>query len=206
MHSYLICGTDDDKIKSKVDSIQKSIDAKIIEFKIEKIEHVRELSSITKLKIKNKTIILIKFIDKATNEALNAFLKNLEEPNPSIIFILTASSIFKVLPTISSRCQIINLQTVNKLKSDKKVNIDKFLILNTSNKLTFINSMKKKQDAIDFMQNLIIVSHQKLIEEKVNNKELVNILKNSQRTYTNLNANGNVNLQLTDFVLSLQTN
>jgi len=206
MHSYLICGNDNDNIKSKVNLIQKSLDANIIEFPIEKIEHVRELSSLTKLKIKNKTIILIKSIDKATTEALNAFLKNLEEPNRNIFYILTASSVHKVLPTITSRCQIINLQTINKLKSDNKVNIDKFLLLNTSDKIAFINSMKKKQDAIDFMQNLIMVSHQKLIEEKLNYKELVNILKNSQRTYSNLNANGNVNLQLTDFVLSLQTN
>ncbi|OGM11559.1 hypothetical protein A2V80_01130 [Candidatus Woesebacteria bacterium RBG_16_39_8b] len=206
MHSYLLCGNDNDNIKSKVNLIQKSLDANIIEFPIEKIEHVRELSSLTKLKIKNKTIILIKSIDKATTEALNAFLKNLEEPNRNIFYILTASSVHKVLPTITSRCQIINLQTINKLKSDNKVNIDKFLLLNTSDKIAFINSMKKKQDAIDFMQNLIMVSHQKLIEEKLNYKELVNILKNSQRTYSNLNANGNVNLQLTDFVLSLQTN
>ena len=206
MHSYLLCGKDDDNIKSKVNLIQKSLDANVIEFPIEKIDHVRELSSLTKLKIKNKTIILIKSIDKATTEALNAFLKNLEEPNRNIFYILTASSVHKVLPTITSRCQIINLQTINKLKSDKKVNIDKFLLLNTSDKIAFINSMKKKQDAIDFMQNLIMVSHQKLIEEKLNYKELVNILKNSQRTYSNLNANGNVNLQLTDFVLSLQTN
>lgn len=40
----------------------------------------------------------------------NAILKTLEEPNPAVILILIAPSVDTVLPTISSRCQILNLR------------------------------------------------------------------------------------------------
>jgi len=203
MHSYLLCGIDRKMIDNTLYSIQNKLKAKIFEFRIEKIEHVRELSSITKLKTNVKTIILIRNIEKATTEALNAYLKNLEEPNPNITFLLTASSVHKVLPTIVSRCQIINLQSKSYLEGNSKANIDKFLNLNTSDKLNYINSIKKKQEAIVFIQDLIFLAHQKLIEEKASYSGLIKILKNAQKTFTNLNANGNVNLQLTNFVLSL---
>lgn len=41
----------------------------------------------------------------------NAILKTLEEPNPSVVMILTAPNVDSVLPTISSRCQVLNLRS-----------------------------------------------------------------------------------------------
>lgn len=41
-------------------------------------------------------------------DAGNSLLKNLEEPPPYAHFILTASSLSAVLPTIVSRCQVVN--------------------------------------------------------------------------------------------------
>ncbi len=40
----------------------------------------------------------------------NAILKTLEEPNPSVVLILISPGVDAVLPTISSRCQILNLR------------------------------------------------------------------------------------------------
>lgn len=48
-------------------------------------------------------------------EAANAFLKTLEEPLGKAIFILTSSS-ENILPTISSRCQILKFPSLSKLK------------------------------------------------------------------------------------------
>ena len=47
-----------------------------------------------------------------TDSGKNAILKTLEEPNPSVVIILIAPSVDTVLPTISSRCQILNLRPV----------------------------------------------------------------------------------------------
>ena len=53
-----------------------------------------------------KVYILFDF-DNATVQAQNKLLKTLEEPNKSTIFVLTASNLNNVLPTIRSRCKII---------------------------------------------------------------------------------------------------
>lgn len=45
-----------------------------------------------------------------TDSGKNAILKTLEEPNASVILILIAPSVDAVLPTIASRCQILNLR------------------------------------------------------------------------------------------------
>ncbi|HEY3290455.1 MAG TPA: hypothetical protein VGK87_10035 [Anaerolineae bacterium] len=42
----------------------------------------------------------------------NAILKMLEEPNPSTIIVLLAPTSDSVLPTITSRCQVLNLHSV----------------------------------------------------------------------------------------------
>lgn len=46
-------------------------------------------------------------------ESANAFLKTLEEPPPFVYFLLLASSVERVLPTIVSRCQLIRFSPVS---------------------------------------------------------------------------------------------
>ncbi len=48
--------------------------------------------------------------------AANALLKTLEEPNPRVVIIMLAPSIESVLPTISSRCQVLSLRPVSMAK------------------------------------------------------------------------------------------
>jgi DNA polymerase-3 subunit gamma/tau len=45
-----------------------------------------------------------------TKEAWNAFLKTLEEPPPSTIFVLATTEAHKVMPTIADRCQRFDFQ------------------------------------------------------------------------------------------------
>ena len=54
-----------------------------------------------------------------TKEAFNALLKTLEEPPSHVIFILATTEIFKVPPTIQSRCQRFDfrLGTKDQIKS-----------------------------------------------------------------------------------------
>jgi len=57
--------------------------------------------------------------EKMTPEAANSFLKILEEPRGQSILILTASRCENLLPTITSRCQILKFYRVdqNQIKS-----------------------------------------------------------------------------------------
>jgi DNA polymerase-3 subunit delta' len=61
----------------------------------------------------DRTVIVITGIDTMKKESANAFLKLLEEPSDNILFILTASKTDQLLPTITSRCQQIRLQSLS---------------------------------------------------------------------------------------------
>lgn len=50
-------------------------------------------------------IVVVDQAEQLNLQAANAFLKSLEEPPKSTIFILIASNIYRLLPTILSRCQ-----------------------------------------------------------------------------------------------------
>jgi DNA polymerase III subunit delta' len=61
----------------------------------------------------HRTVVVITGIDTMRKESANAFLKLLEEPSESELFILTASKTDQLLPTIISRCQQIRLQPLS---------------------------------------------------------------------------------------------
>lgn len=77
-----------------------------------KIEAIRELQhdlSLRPHESEHKIAVLCDF-ERATTGAANALLKTLEEPPTHVTLILTAQTVDALLPTIVSRCQIINLR------------------------------------------------------------------------------------------------
>ena len=200
MHSFLIVGSNKKLVSEKIDDIIKKYSLKRIDFLGGKIEEIRKLNSFTSLSLKEKTAIVIENIDKSTNEAVNAFLKNLEEPQENLYFLLTATSIHKVLPTIISRCQVIGTSQKREVEDEK--NLKSFLKMKPSEKLIFFDKIKKREEAIVFFENLIFFVHQKLHENTENLNLSANILKVAQETLSRLEKNGNVNLQLTYFVVN----
>jgi len=75
-----------------------------------KIEEVRLLCRQFQLKPYEgkKKICIIKNIEDLTLEGANALLKTLEEPSADSLLLLTTTFPDRVLPTVKSRCQIIN--------------------------------------------------------------------------------------------------
>lgn len=203
MHAYLLTGTNEEKIKGKAESICKKEGAVIMEFEVSKINDVRELANFTNLKIDRKTAILIKGIDEATTEALNAFLKNLEEPQEDLFYILTASSEHNLLPTIISRCQVIRLggREVSKKSIEQT---KKFLDLDKTGKLLFIKKIRKREDATAFLNDLIFNSHEMLKEKGENRVKLARFLKGAEEAKRKIGAYGNPSLQLTNFILQVE--
>ncbi len=186
MHAYLLIGTNSEELKAKSEELAKKLKAKILNFPILKIEDTRSLNNLIRLSFSEPTLILSEKIEDATAEALNAFLKNLEEPQPNIYFALAASSISKVLPTIVSRCQIIKLPITNYQFSNKE-EIEDFLSMTTSQRLAFFDKMRDRNKAIEFVESLIFFLHR---QGDLTKMELL------LKTLTGLKANGNVNLHL----------
>ena len=128
-------------------------------------------------------------------------MKNLEEPQENLYYILTANSLAAVLPTIVSRCQVIkttyNLQPTTYNKNEN------FFQMGLGQKLAYTDKIKDRGEAENFVQELIFELHNLLRTTKENYAVLAQNLQNLSRTLVYLKANGNVNLQLTRMVIDL---
>ena len=77
-----------------------------------KIGPVRDLIhdlSLSPVEARRRVARLLRF-DTANGEAMNAFLKTLEEPPGQAVILLTAERADDLLPTIVSRCQVLALR------------------------------------------------------------------------------------------------
>jgi len=72
-----------------------------------RIGQIRDLQRMTRFPPKEgrRRIVILDQIERMNQEAANAFLKLLEEPPPNNLFILCASGLGQIMPTILSRCQ-----------------------------------------------------------------------------------------------------
>lgn len=169
------------------------------------IEDIRSLQKgifLKPLKGDKKAVVLEAFLG-ITAEAQNSFLKTLEEPPLSTIIIILANSLDFFLPTIISRCSVINLNEKISLEKDVK---EKYLkILDSLNSDKIGNGMllaqdygKNKEEALEFLKNFIVIIHGDL------NKENAKILKKMQKTYTTIKTtNASVRLALENLFLNL---
>jgi DNA polymerase-3 subunit delta' len=79
-----------------------------------KVDQIRELQRsliLTPYESRYRIALLLNF-HRANTSAQNALLKTLEEAPPKVILLLTADSAESLLPTISSRCEILRLRPV----------------------------------------------------------------------------------------------
>ncbi|ABR46327.1 DNA polymerase III, delta prime subunit [Alkaliphilus metalliredigens QYMF] len=79
-----------------------------------KINTIRDLQKDTQQKPyeSRKKVYIIEKAEKMTVQAQNALLKTLEEPPSYVTLILLTANSHSLLPTITSRCQIIKFQPV----------------------------------------------------------------------------------------------
>jgi len=196
MHAFLLVGQEITNYELQITNLSKKLDAKILEFPIQKIDDTRELNKLLRLSFNEKTLIVVRDIHNATEEALNAFLKNLEEPQEQIYFALTAPSERTVLSTIVSRCQIIKI-TNDKLQitNETMVEQEKFMNLTKGEQLSYIDKIKDRNIAIKFINDLIYYLY---------NKKELNNMETLLTTLNNIKKNGNVSLHLTNLVARME--
>jgi len=60
-----------------------------------------------------RRVFILKDAQRLNESAANAFLKTLEEPLPSNVFILLTQNLNQILPTIQSRCQILKFMPLS---------------------------------------------------------------------------------------------
>ncbi|MGH2581983.1 MAG: ATP-binding protein [Anaerolineales bacterium] len=79
-----------------------------------KIDALREMSralALSPYDAKHQIALLLDF-ENASEEAANALLKTLEEPNPSVVLILTAQESDSLPATVVSRCEVLRLRPI----------------------------------------------------------------------------------------------
>jgi len=81
-----------------------------------KVEQMRSLRQAAYLRpmVGKKRVFIIDEADKMNDDASNTVLKTLEEPPLFSLIILVTSNAHLLLPTIKSRCQILNFSPVGK--------------------------------------------------------------------------------------------
>jgi len=80
-----------------------------------KIEQVREAIQFLALKTwVEHRFVIVDGVEKITAQAANALLKSIEEPPEGTHFIFITANLSQVLPTIRSRCQIVQFQSLTR--------------------------------------------------------------------------------------------
>jgi len=76
---------------------------------INEVKNLKSILSYHVVWLKTR-VVVVKEVDKLTEEASNSFLKTLEEVPPNTVFILITEKIENLLPTIKSRAQLIRFR------------------------------------------------------------------------------------------------
>lgn len=130
-------------------------------------------------------IYIIENIESATKEAMNTLLKMLEEPTSGIYAIFTTNNISRVLPTILSRCQVIDI------KPDSKEVIYKALIKSNipeeaAKILTYLSASEEEaknlyDERFEYMQTEVINFIEDLYTKRMN--LIINVQTNLLKNY-----------------------
>ena len=148
------------------------------------IEYIQDTFKKSSLEGKAK-IYIIENIESATKEAMNTLLKMLEEPTSGIYAIFTTNNISRVLPTILSRCQVIDI------KADSKEVIYKALIKSNipeeaAKILTYLSASEEEaknlyDERFEYMQTEVINFIEDLYTKRMN--LIINVQTNLLKNY-----------------------
>ena len=125
-----------------------------------KVEQIRELlASLSLAAGWSKRLVIIDEAHLMTDQASNALLKSLEEPDPNTFFILIAHDVRQMLPTIRSRVQVIRFsnlayEQVRAVKPNLpdwayrscRGQVDRLLLLTSK------NGTAERQEALDLLE------------------------------------------------------
>ncbi|MEP7204947.1 MAG: AAA family ATPase [Candidatus Saccharibacteria bacterium] len=82
------------------------------------VDSIRRLYLQTRTIVRGQRLIIIDYAERMGHQAQNAFLKLLEEPGEGSYFILVTHSPSRLLPTITSRTQLIELRPITSTQTE----------------------------------------------------------------------------------------
>lgn len=137
------------------------------------IDEIKDLHKNIFLKPINSAIkaVILEDAHLLTTEAQNALLKVLEEPPEHTIIILGTETTEALVPTILSRCQVIELPTENTVLTDIETAeyedfISKLSAMKIGDRLKKAEELSKDKDlAIEWIGKLILVLRERLLAD-----------------------------------------
>lgn len=199
-----ICGFKIDKQENNPDFYLLTSETSIGIEEIRNLEHFLQLKP---YKEKRKTVFIVE-AQKLTEEAQNSLLKTLEEPPANSLIILSVPDLGLLLPTIISRCEIIELPQVAQIilsKEEESVIKEKLKILINSSlgeKFNLIEEWGIYKDrglALSFLNELTVIGRNLMLTTGEKSKYL-GLLKSISAAKYSLTANCNLRLTLDVFL------
>lgn len=148
-----------------------------------KIEQIRDIQKRIQEKpiISEKKVYIIDNADLMTTEAQNCLLKTLEEPPEFAVIVLIGSNSNTFLPTIKSRCTIMNFNKISdeemtkylREKCDVK-NIDQNMLYMYQGSIGKALELKEKQEEYKNIENII---------NNINRYDLIDFINNAEILY-----------------------
>lgn len=125
-------------------------------------------------------VYIIDEVHMLTTQAMNAFLKTLEEPPKHIVFVLATTEKNKILPTILSRCQIYDFNRISDVEIvETLINICKQEDFKFDDEALSIIARKSDgslRDSLTILDRIVSFTNKNITTEKTS--ELLNVLNN----------------------------
>lgn len=175
---------------------------------IEEVRNLQKKLFFKPLKSPTKAVV-VKNAENLTIIAQNALLKSLEEPPENTIIILTVSNKDLLLPTILSRCKIVELKERDVQLSQNEFSQYLNLLISlrsceVGERLKLAQDMgKTKEEALSFLETITLAIRKEIIEQP-SLPQYLNLLKSFQKTHTILQTtNANPRFTLETLFLNL---
>ena len=125
-------------------------------------------------------VYIIDEVHMLTTQAMNAFLKTLEEPPKHIVFVLATTEKNKILPTILSRCQIYDFNRISDVEIvEALINICKQEDFKFDDEALSIIARKSDgslRDSLTILDRIVSFTNKNITTDKTS--ELLNVLDN----------------------------
>jgi DNA polymerase III gamma/tau subunit len=177
------------------------------------IEEVRGLQRFLALKPfrEKRKVVLIWEAQGLTPEAQNALLKTLEEPPAHSLLILAAPEASLLLPTIVSRCSLVQLVPAPQVTlsaqqtADQKRLLEELLSAEVGERFILLEKegiFKDRESSLNWLNELTVVAREQLLADAKGEEKsrLLALLKAINRTKKYLLANCNVRLSMEVFL------
>jgi len=169
------------------------------------IEQVREVLEKFVTKQTQPQLVLIRPADLLTEEAANAILKNLEEPQENVHFLLVTDDLSKLLKTVVSRASVYvwrgGITPINQIAADKKIKdlAKRFLVARPNELVDLAEEVAKKKDsvrvyALEILGTAIEMAYKTYF--LTGKKAFLDKLPKFLTAYENISQNGHVKLHL----------